>query len=69
MNVIERRIQDDARTGALAPDTSGWNFFTADRGLADLMTLYLPEDLRSHLTPYLERLGALAAGRLDRAAH
>jgi hypothetical protein len=59
-----------ARHGAdhIAPDSAGKNFYTIDRGLRDLLALYLtPADLR-RLQPHFDRLGALAGGRLDELA-
>ena len=53
---------------AIAPDTSGMNFYRADPSLADLLRLYLPADLFAHIDPHLDRLGALAGGRLDECA-
>lgn len=47
------------------PDSSGLNLYRADPTLARLVSLYLPHDLASHLQPHLDRLGALAGGRLD----
>lgn len=55
-------------SSAIAPDTSGWNFYEADGSLQDLLALYLPADLLAHLTPQLTRLGAMAANELDDAA-
>ena len=55
-------------TGAIAPDTTGLNFFRADRSLADLLQLHLPADLWSHIEPHLDRLGALAGDHLDTCA-
>ena len=52
----------------IAPDTTGTNYFRADASLADLLQLYLPENLRAHITPHLDRLGALAGTELDEAA-
>jgi len=52
----------------IAPDCRGLNFFAADPGLQDLLRLYMPEDLRAHLWPHLDRLGALGGGRLDELA-
>jgi len=49
----------------VAPDTTGLNFFRADPSLADLLALYLPARLRAHVTPHLDRLGALAGDELD----
>ena len=44
------------------------NFYRADQSLRDLLALYLPDDLRAHLEPHLDRLGGLAAGELDECA-
>ena len=49
----------------VAPDCHGMNFYQIDRGLQDLLTIYLPDDLRKHLTPHFERLGALAGNEID----
>lgn len=53
---------------AIAPDTTGLNFFREDRSLQDLLALYLPADLAGHVVPHLDRLGAMAGGPLDEAA-
>ncbi|MBC7637274.1 MAG: acyl-CoA dehydrogenase family protein [Acetobacteraceae bacterium] len=53
---------------AIAPDTSGMNFYRADPSLADVLRLYLPKDLFAHIDPHLDRLGGLAGGRLDECA-
>jgi len=56
-------------TGAPAiPDSRGLNLYRADPMLARLASLYLPADLCAHLQPHLDRLGALAGGRLDELA-
>ncbi len=47
------------------PETRGANFFAIDRSLQDLLSLYLPEAERRHLTPHFERLGALVGNELD----
>ena len=52
----------------IAPDCSGQNFYDTDRGLRDLLAIYLPDDIRAHLTPHYAALGALAGGRLDELA-
>ncbi|MEM9138431.1 MAG: acyl-CoA dehydrogenase family protein [Pseudomonadota bacterium] len=49
----------------VAPDCHGLNFFDIDRSLQDLLTLYLPDDLRTHLVPHFHRLGALAGTEID----
>lgn len=54
---------------AIAPDTSAWNFYNADQALQDLLAIYLQPDLLRHLTPHLQRMGAMVAGELDAAAH
>ncbi len=59
-----------ARTGSdwIAPDCAGLDFFAVDQGLRDLLTIYLPEQIREPLTPHFQRLGRLAGGRLDELA-
>src|SRR5256886_4710045 len=54
--------------GLLAPDPSGLNFYRADPALADLLRLYLSEELFRHIEPQLDRLGELAGGHLDECA-
>ncbi|MBI5320453.1 acyl-CoA dehydrogenase family protein [Bradyrhizobium sp.] len=58
------------RRGAdhIAPDAAGQNFYAIDRGLRDLLPLYLPPDDFSRLEPHFDRLGGLAGGRLDELA-
>jgi hypothetical protein len=52
----------------IAPDCAGQNFYAIDRGLRDLLRLYLePTDFR-RLEPHFDRLGVLAGGRLDELA-
>ncbi|MFC7542167.1 hypothetical protein ACFQU2_25480 [Siccirubricoccus deserti] len=50
------------------PDSQGLNLYRADPWLAPLLGLYLPADLHAHLAPRLDRMGALAGGRLDALA-
>ncbi|MBU8537578.1 acyl-CoA dehydrogenase family protein [Falsiroseomonas tokyonensis] len=50
------------------PDSRGLNLWRADPMLERLAGLYLPPDLLAHLRPHLDRLGALAGGRLDELA-
>ena len=52
----------------IAPDTTGSNFYTADRSLSDVLDLYVDPALRAHIEPHLVTLGALAGGRLDACA-
>jgi alkylation response protein AidB-like acyl-CoA dehydrogenase len=49
----------------VAGDCHGLNFFDIDQSLQDLLTLYLPDDLREHMTPVYQRLGEIAGNRLD----
>jgi len=67
MNVHHRETeaQMDSLTEGVAPDCHGMNFFDVDKSLQDLITLYLPDDLRTHLTPHFQRLGALAGNEID----
>ena len=50
------------------PDSRGLNLFRADPYAAHLCALYLPPALYAHLLPHLDRLGALAGGRIDELA-
>ena len=52
----------------IALDCAGLNFYEIDRGLRDLLPLYLTEADNRHLQPHFHRLGALAGGRLDELA-
>jgi alkylation response protein AidB-like acyl-CoA dehydrogenase len=52
----------------VSPDCSGLNFYEIDRGVRDLVQLYLPADDRQRLEPHFSRMGALAGGRLDQLA-
>jgi alkylation response protein AidB-like acyl-CoA dehydrogenase len=53
---------------AIAPDCAGMDFYAADRGLRDLLAMYLPGPVLDDLTAHLQRLGRLAGGRLDELA-
>ncbi len=63
--VRPRPASSDQSSHRLAPDCAGLDFLALDRGLQDLLSLYLPEDVRSHLLPHYQRMGALAGGRLN----
>ncbi len=52
----------------IAPDCAGQNFYAIDRGLRDLLALYLSPDDFQRLEPHFDRLGELAGGRLDELA-
>ena len=49
----------------IAPDCHGMNFFEADKGLQDLLSLRLDDAVRAHMTPHYQRLGEIAGNRLD----
>ncbi|TNE34334.1 MAG: DNA alkylation response protein [Alphaproteobacteria bacterium] len=49
----------------VAPDCHGLNFFEIDDSLQDLIQLYMPADLRTHMEPHFKRLGQLAGNELD----
>ncbi|MBV1796049.1 acyl-CoA dehydrogenase family protein [Siccirubricoccus sp. G192] len=56
-------------TGADAvPDSHGLNLWRADPWARPLLGLYLAPELLAHLEPHLDRMGALAGGRLDELA-
>jgi alkylation response protein AidB-like acyl-CoA dehydrogenase len=52
----------------LALDCAGENFYAIDRGLRELIRLYLGPDDFKRLEPHFHRLGELAGGRLDELA-
>lgn len=52
----------------LACDCAGMDFYLADRGLQDLLGIYLDGATRAHFEPHYRRLGVLAGGRLDEIA-
>jgi len=54
--------------GLVAPDCRGLNFYRIDRGLRDLLDLYMDPALRAATEPHLDRLGEIAGGRLDELA-
>jgi acyl-CoA dehydrogenase len=52
----------------IARDCAGLNFYEIDRGLRELLPLYLARDDYRQLASHFHRLGALAGGRLDELA-
>ena len=63
--------RSSARHGSdhIGGDSRDLNFFQADGGLRDLLSLYLSADEQVHFWPHFDRLGALAGGDLDRFHH
>ncbi|MBS0244013.1 MAG: acyl-CoA dehydrogenase family protein, partial [Proteobacteria bacterium] len=57
-----------AAASPLALDCTGWDFWAVDRGVRDLVKLYLDPAAYAHLERHFERLGRLAGGRLDELA-
>ena len=53
---------------AALPDSRGLNLFAADPDFDDLLGLYLEPELKRHLQPHFEKLGALAGAELDELA-
>jgi acyl-CoA dehydrogenase len=66
---MQQRLETPSSSSAIAPDTRGWNFYAADQGLRDLLSIYLAPELLEHLKPHLEKLGGMVANELDEAAH
>ena len=66
--VVGSATLGSAPLGSAIPDTRGSNFYRADPALAALLKLSIAPDLFAHLEPHLDRLGALAGGRLDSLA-
>ncbi len=50
------------------PDQFGANLYLTDATFTALLTAYLSPELRAHLHPYLQKLGALAGGQLSELA-
>jgi acyl-CoA dehydrogenase len=67
---FDKSAAQDLDRGAnyLAPDCAGQNFYAIDRGLRDLLRLYLEPHDFARLEPHFDRLGAMAGGRLDELA-
>jgi alkylation response protein AidB-like acyl-CoA dehydrogenase len=59
---------DPAGATHVARDCAGLNFYQIDRGLRDLLPLYMADADHRRLQPHFHRLGALAGGRLDELA-
>jgi len=70
MGASEPNVAPGAVSGSerIAPDCHGLNFFDIDASLQGLLEVYLPRDLRVHLTPHYRRLGEIAGGALDELA-
>ncbi len=49
----------------VAPDCHGENFYQLDKGFQALLKFYMDPKLHAHMEPHLDRLGALAGGKLD----
>ncbi|MEO9191921.1 MAG: acyl-CoA dehydrogenase family protein [Acetobacteraceae bacterium] len=65
---MSRADAPSSASDRVAPDCAGMDFYAADRGLRDLLAIYLPPATRAHLEPHYARLGKLAGGRLDELA-
>ncbi|MBE7636660.1 DNA alkylation response protein [Sneathiella sp. P13V-1] len=63
-NVLKKKEERELEDW-ISPDCSGLNFFEIDPNLQDLLHIYLPDDLREHMTPLFHKLGEIAGGRLD----
>src|SRR5690348_4908681 len=63
-----RLLSRDRGPDLLAPDGAGTNFYAIDRGLRQLLPLYLSADEFRRLEPHFDRMGELAGGRLDELA-
>ena len=67
--LVDKTIEEKkTNSDWIAPDANGENFFKIDDSLQGLLKLYLPDDLREHMTPHYNRLGKIAGSRLDELA-
>ena len=62
---VVHEIDNISASDWVAPDCNGLNFYDIDASLQGLLQLYMPDDLRQHMTPHFRRLGDIAGGRLD----
>jgi acyl-CoA dehydrogenase len=62
-------VKAQAADAAALPDLRGMNLYREDVSLRRLLELYLPADLRTHLEPHLDRLGAALTTTIDDLAH
>src|SRR5436190_280125 len=65
---LSSNLHAPAHTSPIAPDCPGLDFYAIDRGLQQLLAIYLPRDSHSQVEPHLRRLGILAGGRIDELA-
>jgi len=66
---MEAKVTEPPRgSDHLALDCRGMNFYRIDRGLQDLLKLYMDPKLRAQMEPHYDRLGELAGGKLDELA-
>ncbi len=64
---MEAKVTEPPRgSDHLALDCRGMNFYRIDRGLQDLLKLYMDPKLRAHLEPHYDRLGELAGRKTRR---
>ncbi|MGI9381683.1 MAG: acyl-CoA dehydrogenase family protein [Methyloligellaceae bacterium] len=68
MSKLSLASRTKSASDSVAPDCHGLNFFDIDRSLRELLTLYLPDDLRAHMLPHYHRLGQIAGDQLDTLA-
>ena len=65
---MQRAARTRAGADNVAPDCQGLNFYTLDPAFGSILRHHMAPDLHAHLEPHLQRLGALAGGRLDELA-
>ncbi len=65
LNLAGTDVVPPPADGPVAPDTRGMNFHTADASLRGLLPLYLDAGTLAQLAPHLQRMGGLAANRLE----
>lgn len=63
MNIAPRNL--DGRDTPRTPDSRGLHFYHSDPSLKAMLGLYIGQEERFNLEPYLDELGALVGGTLD----
>lgn len=66
--VAAEQVISRSGSDAIAPDCRGLNFWQRDRGVQELLSLYLEPAEFDHFRPHFDKMGELAGGRLDELA-
>lgn len=65
LTLADNNVTAQPADSPVAPDTRGMNYYAADASLRGLLPLYLDAETLDQLEPHLQRMGELAANRLE----